>query len=551
MQAMTSAPRALALAAALGALALAASLLPAIAAANGNGNGGEQGAERPNVLLVMTDDMAASDLEFMPNVRKHLVKKGTSFTDAVTNFSLCCPSRATFLTGQLAHNHGVVGNFWPYGWYGMRGRGNTIATWLDDAGYETAMVGKWLNGYGAKDGHGEVPKGWDTWRGLLDVSAYDYHNYVMNKDGKLKSWGDPDFAAKLVEMGHIQTVPNPEGFPNVIAERDRIFGPAPYDYWGSQDPDDYSNDVTGEITTKLLKRAKKSKDPFFTWWSAAAPHREDVATSLLGRPGRDPLPPERYEDDVAGLELPMPPNFNEADISDKPSAITNAATPLSEAQIESLREDYQGRAGSLMAVDDRFGDMVETLKDTGQMKETMIVFVSDNGWLQGQHRIPGDKYLPYEESLRIPLIMRGPGVPKGEEIDTQVSNADVVPTLVDLAGAKAGRRMDGISLLPGLEKPKRLPDRALAIEAPEPLFSHPDFPVNRWDRPYHGVRTERYTYVVWKETGEEELYDRKSDPYQLTNVASDPAFASVKADLSRKLGKLEDCKGSACNDVAP
>ncbi|HEX6116797.1 MAG TPA: sulfatase [Solirubrobacterales bacterium] len=510
-----------------------------------------KGHEKPNVLVVMTDDMAASDVELMPNVRKLLVKKGTMFENAITNFSLCCPSRATFLTGQLAHNHGVVGNFWPYGWYGMGGRNNTIASWLDDEGYDTAMVGKWLNGYGAKDGHGEVPAGFDTWRGLLDVSAYDYYNYVLNKDGKLKTWGDPDFAAKLVEMGHIQTVPNPEGFPNVIAERDRIFGPAPYDYWGAENADEYSPDVTGKLTDKLLRKQKGSKKPFFMWWSPAAPHREDVATSLMGRPGPDPRPPKRYADDVARLELPTPPNFNEEDFSDKPSALTNAATPLSESQVAGLREDFQGRAGSLMAVDDYVGEIVDTLADTGQLKDTVIMFLSDNGWLQGQHRIPGDKFLPYEESLRVPLIMRGPGIPKGQTIETQVTNADLAPTIVDLTGAKADRKMDGISLLDGMKKPKKLPERVLSIEAPEPLFSHPQFPVNRWDRPYSGVRTDRYTYVAWEETGEVELYDRRTDPYQLTNVASDPAYAEVRAELAAKAAELRNCRGKACNSVAP
>ena len=524
-------------------------LVSVVGAASAEAKGKDQ--KKPNVLVVMTDDMAASDVQFMPNVRKLLANEGTTFENAITNFSLCCPARATFLTGQLAHNHGVIGNFWPYGWYGMEGRKNTLATWLDDEGYDTALVGKWLNGYGAKDGHGEVPAGFDIWRGLLDVSAYDYSNYVMNKDGKLASWGDPEFAAKLVEMGHIQTVPNPDGFPNVIAERDRIFGPAPYDYWGEADPADYSPDVTGEMTTKLLRKQKKSKNPFFMWWSVAAPHREDVATSLLGRPGPDPRPPERYAGDVAGLELPTPPNFNEEDLSDKPSALTNAATPLSAAQVESLREDYQGRAGSLMAVDDHVGEMVDTLKETGQLKNTVIMFLSDNGWLQGEHRITGDKYLPYEESLKIPLIVRGPGIPKGQTIETQVTNADLAPTLVDLAGAKAERTMDGISLLKGMKDPKKLPERALSIEAPQPLFAHPGFPVNRWDRPYSGVRTDRYTYITWNETGEEELYDRQVDPYQLQNVASDPAFAEVKAGLQAKLEQLETCKGKACNSVAP
>ena len=113
--------------------------------------------QRPNILVVMTDDMAATDLELMPNVQRLLVKQGTSFTNAVTTFPLCCPSRATFLTGQYAHNHDVIGNFWPFGWYGMRGRDNTLPVWLDRAGYETALIGKWLNGYGARDAHGEVP----------------------------------------------------------------------------------------------------------------------------------------------------------------------------------------------------------------------------------------------------------------------------------------------------------------------------------------------------------------------------------------------------------
>ena len=142
----------------------------------------------------MTDDMSAADLKLMPNVQRLLAAKGTTFADAVDSFPLCCPARATFITGQYAHNHGVEGNFAPHGWYGMRKRGNTLAAWLQDAGYRTALIGKWLNGYGALDAHGEVPKGFDIWRGLLDVSAYDYSNFVMNADGKLRVWGDAEFA---------------------------------------------------------------------------------------------------------------------------------------------------------------------------------------------------------------------------------------------------------------------------------------------------------------------------------------------------------------------
>ncbi len=173
----------------------------------------------------------------------------------------------------------------------MKGRKNTLPVWLDKAGYETAMVGKWLNGYGSLDAHGEVPKGFDIWRGLLDVSAYDYHNFVMNKDGKLRFWGDADFARKLVEFANIQVVP-PAGktVADIFAKLAEVMGPAPYSYWGAQDAGDYSPDVTGQITTKLVRAQRNSKEPFFIWWSPAAPHREDVAMTLMGRPGAGPAP---------------------------------------------------------------------------------------------------------------------------------------------------------------------------------------------------------------------------------------------------------------------
>jgi arylsulfatase A-like enzyme len=201
----------------------------------------------------------------------------------------------------------------------------------------------------------------------------------------------------------------------------------------------------------------------------------------------------------------------------------------------------------MLAVDDHVGHLVKLLRRTDQLRNTMIVFNSDNGWMQGEHRIPGDKFLPYEESIRVPLVIRGPGVPKGQTVHGQVSNVDFAPTLVDVADATAGRRMDGVSLVPTMRNPKRRPDRALELEALEPLFANPEIPVNSWDRPYTGVRTDRYTYVVWTETGEPELYDRKTDPYQLQNLAGDPAYAGIEARLARKLAKLADCRGDACN----
>jgi arylsulfatase A-like enzyme len=495
----------------------------------------------------MTDDMAATDVALMPNVRRLLAARGTTFADAVDSYPLCCPARATFITGQYAHNHDVRGNFYPYGWYGMKDRGNILPAWLQRAGYTTAHVGKWLNGYGALDAHGEVPDGFDIWRGLLDVSAYDYFNFVMNADGRLRTWGDADFARKLVEFARIEVTPRPNpGIPEVLAELARVMGPGPYTSWGTERPEDYSPDVTGRITERLVAAQARSRDPFFIWWSPAAPHREDVATTIMGRPGADPRPAPRHAARSKRYRLPRPPSFDEADVSDKPSNLRNAAQPLTEADVAQLQLDYEGRAGSLLAVDDHVGRLVATLRRTGQLRNTLIVFLSDNGWLQGEHRIPGDKYLPYDESLRIPLIVRGPGVRAGRTVRGQVSNVDLAPTLLDLARARAGRRQDGVSLAPVLRRRTRPPRRALSIEALAPLFEGAFTGVNDWDRPYRGVRTDRYTYAVYTETGEQELYDRRRDPHELRNVAADPAYARVKARLAGRLERLADCRGRAC-----
>jgi arylsulfatase A-like enzyme len=266
----------------------------------------------------------------------------------------------------------------------------------------------------------------------------------------------------------------------------------------------------------------------------------------MGRPGRDPSPAPRYSKLSTRFKLPRPASFNEADFADKPSNMQKHAPPLSTAQIHQLQLDYEGRIGSLRAVDDHVKKLVGILRSTHQLKNTLILFVSDNGWLQGQHRIPGDKFLPYEESIRVPLILRGPGIPADETVHGQISNIDFAPTLVDIAKARAGRTMDGVSLVPTIRNPRRRPKRAIEIEALAPLFEQ-NVPVNAWDRPYRGVRTDRYTYVVYKETGEEELYDRRKDPSELRNVAADPAYASVKARLAAKLAKLNTCKGRRCN----
>ena len=176
------------------------------------------------------------------------------------------------------------------------------------------------------------------------------------------------------------------------------------------------------------------------------------------------------------------------------------------------------------------------------------MFVSDNGWIQGQHRIQGDKFVPYEESIRIPFIVRGPGVRAGSVVRRQVSNVDFAPTLLDAARARPGRTMDGVSLLPATRNPDHLPRRVVELEATGPLFAVEGFPM-AYDKPYTGVRTQRFKYVRWS-YGDEELYDLRTDRYELNNVVNDPRYAQVKKRLAADLKRLRRCKGSSCT-VAP
>ena len=232
--------------------------------------------------------------------------------------------------------------------------------------------------------------------------------------------------------------------------------------------------MTGKITEDLVKKEGKKRKPFFIWWTPAAPHREDVATTLMGRTGPDPRPAPRYEEKSKGYTLPRPPSFNEADTTDKSANFQAKAPPLTDEQIAQLQLDYEGRAGSMLAVDDHVGELVKTLKQTDQLDNTMIVFLSDNGWLQGEHRIPGDKFLPYEESLRVPLVIRGPGVPEepdgprpGRPTSTSRRRCSTPPT------RSPGARWTASRCCRRSPTRRSVPKRVLEIEALEPAVREP------------------------------------------------------------------------------
>ena len=431
---------------------------------------------------------------------------------------------------------------------------NILPAWLQKAGYRTALIGKWLNGYGARDAHGEVPKGFDIWRGLLDVSAYDYYNFVMNRNGKLKSWGDADFARKLVEFANIEVIDRTRaGWPASSASCTTSSAPPPYSYWGSAEPEGLlaRRDRAGSPSS-WSARSASSKKPFFIWWAPAAPHREDVAVDPAGPPRRRPAPRPALRRAEQGLQA-APAAELQRGRPRRQAVQHDASAPklMTQQQIDQLQLDYEGRIGSLLAVDDHVKQLVGTLRQTGQLKNTLIVFVSDNGWLQGQHRITGRQVPPLRGVAARAADPARPGrAGRPGRCAGRSRTSTSRPRCVDAAKAKAGRRMDGVSLLPTLRNPRKRPNRdprdrgarpALPRQRPGQRMGPPL--LRRAHRPLHVRRSTRRRASRSSTTA-------SKDPYQLTNVAADPAYAGVKSKLAAALKKLSRCRGRSCN-VAP
>jgi N-acetylglucosamine-6-sulfatase len=441
--------------------------------------------ERPNVVVIMTDDQRVDDLAAMPAVRRLIVRQGTSFANSFASFPLCCPSRATFLTGQYAHNHGVEDNRPPLGGYYALDGEETLPVWLQRAGYETAHIGKYLNGYGSRD-PGEVPTGWDNWQGTVDPSTYLYWGYTLNDNGRLV---------------------RPPGYQ------------------------------TDELTSRAVRFLRGADEPFFLSLAYLAPHND--RTPPLPEFGALPgclgsaKPAPRHSGLYAGRRMPTSPSFNEADMSDKPSFVRSLPRLGARDRIR-IERDWRCRRESLAAVDEGVTRIVEELRDSRRLEHTLILFTSDNGFLLGEHRLPNNKINVYEEAVRVPLAIRGPGFPAGERVSDPVANIDLAPTIVDAAGAEPGLEMDGVSLLSGgprRARPIVLENRARPFEA-------------RY-APYSAVRLGFIEYVEYV-NGESELYDLSRDPHQLRarRGARPPEVVAL-------LERLRDCQGSGCRRRGP
>jgi arylsulfatase A-like enzyme len=461
---------------------------------------GGSGDTRPNIVLILVDDMAERDLTSMPIVQSLLGDEGTTFSNSFTPFSLCCPDRTSILTGQYAHNHGVLGNGthkWPLGGFkGFDTDDNTIATWLDRAGYQTAFVGKYLNRYGTADAPARVPPGWDDWHATKGVN-YD--------------------VARMYENG--------------VATLHRGV---------------YITDYVTDISDRIIARRMPRSAPLFLWTSYIAPHDgrphdPDDCTRFVGRGLATPSPAPIDRDTFADQTLADDPSINEERVGDKPEAIRSLPR-IRPAMMNCLTELNQQRLESLQSVDRGVSDIVDAVTAAGELDNTVFVFTSDNGYLIGQHRVLQGKVLPYEPSIRVPLIIRGPGFPAGAVRSQLTAAIDLAPTFVSLADATPKRTIDGLSLLPIARDPGADAGRDIVLEAGPNTVDGP--------MTFTGLRTARYKYVEYA-TGERELYDLQADPYELHNLDGDPSLAGVEQTLAEELAQVRDCSGSECDVETP
>lgn len=518
------------------ALALAA-LIVGIAAAGSSAAAGP--AVRPNVIVVMTDDQAPGLMKALPSVQRLIGRRGATFENAIASYPLCCPARASFLTGQYAHNHGTLGNGPKSGggYPALIDPRRNLATWFQASGYETAFAGKWLNGLRTPS---NAPPGWTRWHGLVGAGG----------EG-LSSFYDFDIF-------------EPDGSP-------RHYGSAPRDY--------QTDVLTRDYALPLITQQATTPGSFFLWLAYHPPHdglgRNDQAgrRCSIGQPAarggrQSAIPAPRHATRFANARVPRPPSFNEGDLSDKPPFLQRR-DPLGPRDLEAIDLNYRCALAALLAVDESIESIVGALEQTGQLENTILVFTTDNGELSGEHRIKAGKNRPYEEALKVPLYLSGPGILPGVVSRAPVGNIDLAPTLLDLAGvgvpAESTRTIDGNSLAVQVAGGPPAAGRAILIEGRDNVRkSRRAFKA----RSYVGVRTARYAYIEHRRasagsqaeaielpigagrTTDVELYDLSRDPFELESLDRGRSYAVARQVLGTLLGELENCSGSSCNALS-
>jgi len=472
-------------------------------------------AAKPNIIVITTDDQTLAQLNesTMPTVMSQIVAQGTSFENAIATTPLCCPSRATMVTGQYTHNHQVFNN--RPGYASLVQKRNVMPAWLQRAGYVTAHVGKYLNRYGkGEQQESEIAPGWDEWITALEPRGY--FDYELQVNGRKVKYGGED--------------------------------------------GDYLTRVFNWRAVKMIRKYTPGKQPLYLQLDQFAPHERgagDPAQRCAGGAIPDPLDNELFAD----VALPEPPNYNEKDVSDKPTSI-QARPEISEEERLDIERRWRCALASLVAVDRGVADIIAALTATGELDNTVIMFWSDNGFFYGEHRIPAQKTIPYEEALRVPLIWRVPsqylgGATPVRTASPLVGNIDIAPTILDLADAqpclkKTCRVMDGRSLL-GLvagDTSTFPADRHLMVE--------------QGVCGYRGVRNLTEIYVEYlgpriegTETCSPELqlehYDLAADPFELKNLYPATSNGALEAQgrLFSHLDALRNCAGVEGRDPLP
>jgi arylsulfatase A-like enzyme len=346
---------------------------------------------RPNVLLIVADDMRVDGLQAMPTIQK-LAAQGVTFSRAMVTTPLCCPSRASILTGQLAHHHGVLTNEAPLGGVGAFDPTSTIATWLQGAGVRTGLIGRYLNQYDSLT----IPPGWEHWFAFQqnDEQMGIYNDYHVNDNGVRR-------------------------------------------YFGA-DEDDYSTRVLGREARAFL--AEQRERPFFLLLTPRAPHSP-------ARPDQEDA--GRYK----SADLPVAGSYDEADVSDKPAWVRENGR-LKQREIEEIEGLRRRQLEALVGLDREIGEIVDVLQADGRLATTWIIFTSDNGIVLGEHRLDVGKSCPYEACVNVPMVVVPPGgLQVGRTDDRLVANIDLAPTIAAIMGTTADASVDGMSWLPLLDGP--------------------------------------------------------------------------------------------------
>ena len=511
-------------------------------------------AGRPNIIVVMTDDLETGTFNTMlasgllPNIKSRLVDKGFTFDNSFVTDSLCCPSRATFLTGQYPHNSGVRSNYGDHGGVRAFRDASSIARWLHEAGYRTGIVGKYLNGYGTDVtapvssplNPAYVPPGWSTTNIFIEPGGYTAYDYQVSANGAV--------------LDH------------------RQFGEQPWNY---------HTDMIGLRGLLFMNDVISNHpgQPFFLTASPMVPHfqltgrdQQTFVNQCVGAGGSQApygsgnlygstlRPAPRHENTVFGdavrYPLPQPPNFNESNAG-KPTWLQQRK-PMTATDIDCLQKQYWRRIEAMRSIDDMVGNFFLFTDTMGITANTVFVFTSDNGFMKGEHRLT-EKQVPYEESIRVPLVIRVPGVTTPRHVSQMVLNNDLAPTLAALGEAAPTLTFDGRSLLAILQGQNPAWRNSFLVEQFDgsldtgpngpnlgdyPVPESPSFSIRMANPPRLYTRYD--SYLTTDPTDGQELYDLVADPYELINLAKDPGHALEIQQFQNVLGAYTSCSGSAC-----